>query len=155
LRRLGLGRLGAQPGGLQLQRGGLPLRVGPLPLAAALVGLALGQVGLPANVVDVELGAVGVQVEDLVDDLLDQVDVVADDQQPAAVGLEVVTQPGDGIRVQVVGSSSSSVCASENRMRVSSTRLRWPPDSVCSGWRSTRSGNPSEAAMDAASDSAA
>ena len=75
----------------------------PAPAAAPLVGLALGQVGLPADVVDVQHGAVGVQVEDLVDDLLDEVDVVADDEQPAAVVLEVVAQPGDRVGVQVVG----------------------------------------------------
>src|SRR6202042_2821321 len=48
-------------------------------------------------------GPVGVQVEDLVDNLLDQVHVVADDQEPAAVVLEVVAQPDDRVRVQVVG----------------------------------------------------
>jgi hypothetical protein len=34
----------------------------------------------------------------------------------------------------LVGSSSSSVGAPENRIRASSTRRRWPPDSVPSGW---------------------
>ena len=37
----------------------------------------------------------------------------------------------------LVGSSSSSVSASEKRMRASSTRRRWPPDRVRSGWAST------------------
>ena len=74
-----------------------------LALAALLVGLALLLVELPAHVVDVDLGAVGVQVEDLVDDRLDQVDVVGDHDEAAAVGLEVVAQPDDRVGVEVVG----------------------------------------------------
>jgi hypothetical protein len=42
-------------------------------------------------------------VEDLVDDLLDQVRVVADDDQAAPVVLQVVTQPDDRVGVEVVG----------------------------------------------------
>ena len=74
-----------------------------LALAALLVGLALLLVELPAHVVDVDLGAVGVEVEDLVDDRLDQVDVVGDHDEAAAVGLEVVAQPDDRVGVEVVG----------------------------------------------------
>ena len=85
-----------------MQRVGLLLGVGPLALAAALVGLALLQVGLPADVVDVERGPVGVQVEHLVDDGLEQLDVVADDDQPAAVAREEVAQPDDRVGVEVV-----------------------------------------------------
>src|SRR5438445_255902 len=55
----------------------------------------------------------------------------------------------------LVGSSSSRVCAPENRILVSSTRRRCPPDRVTRGWDSTRPGSPRLAAMDAASDSAA
>ena len=71
--------------------------------ATFLMVAAKIQVELPADVVDVEHGAVRVQVEDLVDDLLDEVDVVADDQEPATVVLEVVAQPGDRVGVEVVG----------------------------------------------------
>src|ERR1700729_4319627 len=45
-----------------------------------------------------------------------------------------------------VGSSSSSVCASLNRILASSILLRCPPDRVRSGWCSTRSGSPRLAA---------
>ena len=55
----------------------------------------------------------------------------------------------------LVGSSSSRVCAPENRILASSTRRRCPPDRVCSGWDSTRPGSPRLAEIDAASDSAA
>ena len=51
----------------------------------------------------------------------------------------------------LVGSSSSSVSASEKRIRASSTRRRWPPDRVRSGWASTRSGRPRLLQMRAAS----
>ena len=103
LRGDGLGGLGAHLVGLRVERGGLLLGVGALALAALLVGLALLLVELPAHVVDVDLGAVGVQVEDLVDDRLDQVDVVGDDDEAAAVGLEEVAQPDDRVGVEVVG----------------------------------------------------
>ena len=62
----------------------------------------------------------------------------------------------------LVGSSSRSVVAlcappseAANRMRASSTRRRWPPESVAIGWSSTRSGSPRWAQMRAASLSAA
>jgi hypothetical protein len=42
-------------------------------------------------------------VEHPVDDDLEQFDVVADDDEPAGVVLEVVAQPGDGVGVEVVG----------------------------------------------------
>ena len=82
---------------------GLLLGVGALAPAALLVRLALQQVRVPAEVVLVELGAVGVQVEDLVDRRAQQVDVVADDDEPARVRLEVVAQPHDRVGVEVVG----------------------------------------------------
>ncbi len=103
LRGDGLGGLGPHLVGLGQQRAGLLLGVEPLPLAPALVGLALEQVGLPPDVVDVHLGAVGVEVEHPVDDGVEHLDVVADDDQPALVGLEVVAQPHDGVGVEVVG----------------------------------------------------
>ena len=103
LRGPGLGRLGAHLVRLRLQRGGLPLGVHPLPAAAPGVGLALLQVGLPAEVVDVQHAAVGVEVEDLVDHGVEQLGVVADHHQAAAEGPQVVAQPADRVRVQVVG----------------------------------------------------
>lgn len=99
----GLGGLGAHLVGLRVEGRGLLLGVLALALAALLVGLALLLVELPAHVVDVDLGAVGVEVEHLVDDRLDQVDVVGDHDEAAAVGLEVVAQPDDGVGVEVVG----------------------------------------------------
>lgn len=97
-----LRRLGAHLVGLGVERGGLLLGVLPLAAAALLVGLALLLVELPAHVVDVDRGPVGVQVEHLVDDRLDQVDVVGDHDEAAAVGLQVVPQPDDGVGVEVV-----------------------------------------------------
>ena len=88
-----LGRLGAHLVRLREQRARLLLRVGPLPLAAPLVGLPLLEVRRPADVVDVDLGPVGVQVEDPVDRLAEQRDVVADDDQSAAMRLEEAAQP--------------------------------------------------------------
>ena len=44
----------------------------------------------------------------------------------------------------LVGSSRSSVSAPENRIRASSTRRRWPPERVRSGWSISRSSMPSE-----------
>ena len=55
----------------------------------------------------------------------------------------------------LVGSSSSRISAPENRILDSSTRRRWPPERVDSGWPSTRSSRASAEAIDAASDSAA
>lgn len=97
-----LGGLGAHLVGLRVQRGGLLLGVLALALAALLVGLALLLVEPPAHVVDVDLRAVGVQVEHLVDDRLDEVDIVRDDDEAAAVGLQVVPQPDDRVGVEVV-----------------------------------------------------
>ena len=70
---------------------------------------------------------------------LEQRRVVADHHQPALGG------PSGSSRSQtiesasrwLVGSSSSSVSAPENRIRASSTRRRWPPDRVRSGWPRT------------------
>src|SRR5690606_24663267 len=75
----------------------------PLPAATTLVHLPLLEVGVPAEVVDVELAAVRVEVEDGVDGVAEQLDVVADDDEAAGVGLEVVAQPDDGVVVEVVG----------------------------------------------------
>ena len=50
------------------------------------------------------------------------------------------SQPIESASRWLVGSSSSSVSAPENRIRASSTRRRWPPESVRSGCPSTRSG---------------
>jgi hypothetical protein len=98
-----LGRLRAHLVGLLHQRGRLLLRVGPLAVAASLVDLTLLQVGLPPDVVEVEGGAVGVEMEHLVHHRVEQIDVVADDDEPAGIGAQVVAQPADGIGVEVVG----------------------------------------------------
>ena len=78
-------------------------RVLQLALAALLVGLARLEVGLPVDVVDVERGAVRVEVVDLVDDGVEHLGVVADDDEPALVGAEVLPQPDDRVGVEVVG----------------------------------------------------
>jgi len=69
----------------------------------ALIGFPLLQVGLPADVVDVERRPVRVEVPDLVHDGLEQVDVVADDDQTSVVLAQEVAQPGDRVGVEVVG----------------------------------------------------
>ena len=81
----------------------LLLRIRTLTLAAVLILLTLSQVVLPAHVVLVNHAAVRVQVEDAVDDQLHQVDVVTDDHQTAREVLQEVTQPHDGVSIQVVG----------------------------------------------------
>jgi hypothetical protein len=102
---LGGGRLrglGPHLVGLRHQRRGLLLGIGALPLAALLVGLTLLQVGLPADVVLVQLRAVRIQVVDLVDHLIEERHVVADDEEPALVDLQMVPEPRDRVGVQVV-----------------------------------------------------
>ena len=68
-----------------------------------LVLLTLGQVVLPAHVVLVNHAAVRIQVEDAVDDKLHQVNIVANDHQAAREVLQEVTQPHNGVSIQVVG----------------------------------------------------
>ncbi len=101
--RTGLGGLRPHLVGLGLQRVDLLFGVGPLPAAAALVEIPLSQVGLPVDVVDVESGTGGVEIEDLVHAAVEQVDVVADHDQPAVVGAQELTQPDDRVGVEVVG----------------------------------------------------
>ena len=136
-----LRRLGAHLVGLRLQRGRLLLGVGPLAAAALLVGGARVEVALPAHVVEVDLAAHGVEEPDLVHHVGEQLDVVADHHEAAVVPLEEAAQPGDRVGVEVVGRlveqqrGAGSVAAAPdsaaaNRMRASSTRRRWPPDSV-------------------------
>ena len=103
LRGGGLGRLGAHLLGLGHEGRGLLLRVGALALAGPLVRLALELIALPAHVVDVDRPAIGIELEHLVDGGLEEFDVVADHDQAALVVLEEVTQPGDGVRIEVVG----------------------------------------------------
>ncbi len=57
----------------------------------------------PAEVVDVHLRPGGVQVPHLVDDVPEQVAIVADHDQPAAMRTEEVSQPPDRVGVEVVG----------------------------------------------------
>ena len=99
----GLVRLRSELIRLLLQRGGLLLRVGPFPTSTRLVQGAGVQVLLPPHVVDIRLGADGVEEPHPVADCLDELDVVGDHDQPTLVLGEKVLQPGDGIRVQVVG----------------------------------------------------
>ena len=98
----GLRGLRAEARGLQLQRGRLLLDVDALLLAALLVGHPLTQVVLPVHVVDVDDLAVRVEVEDAVDGLADELDVVADHDQPALVVLQELAQPHDAVGVEVV-----------------------------------------------------
>ena len=102
MRGCGLRRLRPELRGLILECGGLLLDVGPLLAAALLVGGALAQVQLPAHVVDVDELPVRVEVEDAVDGLADELDVVRDDDQSAAVALQELAQPHDAVGVEVV-----------------------------------------------------
>jgi hypothetical protein len=103
LGRDGLGGLRPHLVGLVKQDLGLLFGVGTFTLAGPLVGFALGEVALPVHVVEVDLRAVGVEQEDLVDGGFEQLGVVADHDQTALVVFQEVTQPGDGIGVEVVG----------------------------------------------------
>ena len=103
LRRNGFGGLGAELGGLRAQRGGLAFGVGAFAAATLLVGGPGVEVLLPAHVVDVDFAAHGVQEPHPIDDVGEQVDVVADDYQPAGVCPQEIPQPAKRIRVQVVG----------------------------------------------------
>ena len=98
-----LRRLRAEARGLQLQLRRLLLDVDALLLAALLVGHPLAQVVLPVHVVDVDDLAVRVEVEDAVDGLADELDIVADDDEPALVVLEELAQPHHAVGVEVVG----------------------------------------------------
>ena len=57
---------------------------------------------MPAHIVQIKDAAVRVQVEHLVDHGLQQRRVVTDHDKAAAMCAEVVTQPRDGIGVEVV-----------------------------------------------------
>lgn len=103
LRRNGFGGLGAQLGSLGTQRGGLALGVGTFPPAALLVGGASIEILLPTHVVDVDLTAHGVEEPHPVDDIGQQIDVVADDHQPAGVAAQEIPQPAQRIGVEMVG----------------------------------------------------
>ena len=103
LGRNGFGGLGAQLGGLGAQRGGLAFGVGAFAAATLLVGGPGVEVLLPAHVVHVDLAAHGVQEPHPIDDVGDQIDVVADDDQPAGVCPQEIPQPAKRIRVEVVG----------------------------------------------------
>ena len=81
----------------------LRLGVGALAAAALLVGGAGVEVLLPAHVVDVDLAAHGVEEPHPVDDVGEQLDVVADHHQPAGVRPEELAQPADRVGVEVVG----------------------------------------------------
>ena len=97
-----LGRLGTHAVGLRLQLDDFALGVAPLATPPPLVGGELLEIRLPSEAVHVELAAGGVEVEDLVDDRLEEVAVVADHHEPAVMGAEEAAQPGDRVRVEVV-----------------------------------------------------
>jgi hypothetical protein len=115
LRRGRLRGLGSHAVGLVGELFGLLHRVRALTPATALVGLALRQVPLPAHVVDVDLGAVAIEMQHPGDGLREQLDVVADDHEAAAVAREKPTQPHDGVGVQMVGGlvEEQGVCIGE------------------------------------------
>ncbi len=79
------------------------LGVGALTAAPTLIGLALLQVRIPAHVVDIERGTSGIKMEDPVDGVLQQCDVMRDHDEPALVRSQELAQPGDGVRIQVIG----------------------------------------------------
>ena len=91
LSRDGLGCLCAHLGGLNPQRTGLLLGVGALAATTLLVRGTSVEVLLPVHVVDVGLTADGVEEPHAVDDVVEQVDVVADDHQSTLVVLEEAT----------------------------------------------------------------
>ena len=103
LRRNGFGGFGAQLGSLGAQCGRLALGVRPLPTPPLLVGGPGIEVLLPTHVVDVGLAAHGVEKPHPVDDLGEQLHIVADDHQSPGVGLQEVSKPADGIGVEMVG----------------------------------------------------
>ena len=103
LRGNGFGRLGAHLGGLRAQRGGLAFGVGALAAAPLFVGGARVEVLLPRHVVDVDLTAHGVEEPHPVDDVGEQVDVVADHHQPTGVCPQELAQPAKRVGVEVVG----------------------------------------------------
>ena len=103
LSRDGLGRLGAHLLPLSAQSGGLLLRVGALATTAMLIVRPLLEIGVPAQVIDVEDASIRIQVHDLVDGVAQELDVVADDDEAAGVGAQMVAQPQHGVVVEMVG----------------------------------------------------
>jgi hypothetical protein len=95
--------LGTHLGRLSAQRGRLLLGVGALAPSALLVGGAGIEVLLPAHVVHVRLAAHGVEEPHPVDDVGEQLHVVADDDETAGVVLQERAQPADRVGVEVVG----------------------------------------------------
>ena len=85
-----------------MQRRRLAFGIRPLAPAPPLGHLALLEIGTPADIVQVEHTAVGIEVEHLVDHGLEQRRVVTDHDKAAAVRAQVVAQPGNGVRVQMV-----------------------------------------------------
>ena len=103
LRGNGFGGLGAHLGGLGAQGRGLAFRVGTLAAAALFVGRAGVEVFLPAHVVDVDFTAHRVEEPHPVDHVGEQVDIVADDDEPAGVPAQELAQPAQRVGVEVVG----------------------------------------------------
>src|SRR6185437_9699155 len=85
------------------QCGGLALGIGAFASATLFVSRAGVEVFLPTHVVDVGFAADRVEEPDPVDDIGQQVDVVADHDEPAGVVAQEVPQPADRVGVEVVG----------------------------------------------------
>ena len=105
---------------------------------------------LPAHVVDIGLTANRVEEPHPIDDFGQQLDIVADDDQPAVVGFEEVPPPADRVGVQVVGGlvqqqrhcrAGTGVGCGEQYSGQLDLRAR-PPDNVRSCWARTRSARP-------------
>ena len=91
------------------------------------------------------------EMQDVVDDIVEQIALVADHDEAAAIGLEEILQPQPASRSRWFdGSSSSSRSGSENSSAASATRIRQPPEKAASGWCCASSSKPSPARMRAA-----
>ena len=93
LRGDGLRRLRHHLVRLSVERRGLLLCVGTFPAATPFIVLTLFEVEPVTHRIDVDGLPGGIEEEDLVDHFVDEVEVVADDDQATGVGLEVITQP--------------------------------------------------------------
>ena len=99
----GLRRLRAELGSLRPQGRSLLLCVRALAATSRLVCGPLLEVFFPAEIVGIDLSAYGVEEPHLVHHVLEKLDVVGDDDEPALVLGEEVAQPVDRIGVEVVG----------------------------------------------------
>ena len=98
----GLGRLRAHAVRLRLELYDLALGIGTFATPPALVDRQLFQIRLPPEAVDVKLGPRRIEMEHLVDDRVQELAVVADNHEPAAVSAEEMAQPRDRVGVEMV-----------------------------------------------------